>query len=213
MKPELKKAAAELLDEHKTIAAAADALSAKLARDNALRLAAAFFILAEVNLPARPLTANGSRAERGKELQSRRRPGPHRRPAKMPTRAQKTGAIRAEQTYVETIFDRKLRGGRKLGDVRLHELRAIAESSAQNAVSFLTRGYEDAVEVIACTMLSKYCVASDPLARIRDVIKPTVASKIFDQAKIKAAEELRDGSDKLAKNLIALAQAQELPAS
>ena len=209
MKPELRKAATELLDEHKTIAAAAEALSAKLARDNALRLAAAAYILAEVNMPK---TAT-AKEKRGKEIHSRRRPGPHRRPAKMPTRAQKTGAIRAEQTYVETIFDRKLRGGRKLGDVPVHELRAIAEASAETAVSFLTRGYEDAVEVIACTMLSKFCVASDPFARIRDVIKPAVVSKIFDQAKIKAAEELRDGSAKLAKNLIAIAQQQELPAS
>lgn len=210
MKPELKKAATDVLAEHKTIPAAAEALSAKLARDNALRLAAAQFVIGNVQ-PRETATAS-TKAKKPHEMQSRRRVGPHRRP-KMPTRAQKAAAIRAEHTYVDTIFDRKMRGGHKLGDIKVHELRAIAEQCADMSMKFIMRGYDDAVDVYACTALSKHCVAADPFSKVRDVIKAPIVSAVYEKAKIEAAEWLRDGSADMAKRLIASAQRMELPAS
>jgi hypothetical protein len=203
VKPNLGQIGRQLLDEHKTSLAAAEALAKQIAADGDLRLALALDFIKRFE------------AKPKKETASRRRVGPHRsnhgrRSGGVPTTAQKVGAVRAQKLYAETIFDRKLRGGRKLGDVHVHELRAIAESSALTAVSFLQRGYDDAVEVFACTMLTKHCVASDPFAKVRDVIKASIATSIFDKAKIKAAEMLRDGGAKIARELIAAAQQQEL---
>jgi hypothetical protein len=200
-KPDLAKIGRALLDQHGAALPAAEALAKQLAGDADLRLAFALEFIKR--LEAKPK----------KETQSRRRVGPHRtgrRGSGMPTTTQKAGAVRAQKVYAEAIFDQKLRGGRKLGDVHVHELRAIAESSASTAVSFLQRGYDDAVEVFACTMLTKHCVASDPFAKVRDVIKPSIAASIFDKAKIKAAELLREGGTKIARELIAAAQQQEI---
>jgi hypothetical protein len=203
MEPNLRSTALAHLRQHEKFTDAVKALADDIAQNEELRRAIAADYLKR--LP---------QAKRGKELHSRRRVGPHRRAARpkpMPTTSQKAGALAAERTFATTIFDRKLRGGRKLGEVRIHELRAIAEESANTATSFLQRGYDDAVETFACVMLSKHCVAADPFAKVRDTIKPTTASAIFESAKIKAAQMLRDGGATLAQNLIAAAQAQELP--
>ena len=152
------------------------------------------------------------RPERRKEISARRRVGPHRKRSTTPTAAQKKAAVKAEKIYVETIFDHKIRGGRKLGDVRVNELRAIAENSANTSVSFFQRGYEDAVETFVALMLSRHCVAADPFAKVRDTIKASVVKAVLDKAKISAAELIRDRSAKVAADLIAAANAQELPA-
>jgi hypothetical protein len=198
----LKAVVRKLLEEHKTAASATAALADQISKDAELRRAAAAAIIRQ---------HSEAKLKGKREVHSRRRPGPHRKPT--PTRAQKLGALKAEKTYVETVFDRKMRGGRKLGEIRVHELRAIAEASASTATSFLQRGYEDAVETFACVALSNYCVTSDPFAKVRDVIKPSVATTIFEKAKISAAESLRDGSGRLAKELLAAAQKQELGTS
>jgi hypothetical protein len=201
MKKELKEFAEKLVAA-KTRAASIEALAEAIARERSLRMAAAEYVIDA--LPAR--------APKRKELHSRRRIGPHRAALKLPTAAQKTAALRAEHIYTATIFDRQLRGGKKLGDVRHHELRAIAERSAENAVSFLNRGFEDAVETIGLTMLARHCgMPSDPYAKVRDLIKPATAERIFQQAAAKAAEQIRDEGARLAKNLLEVAHNQEIP--
>jgi hypothetical protein len=207
MKDQLRTAAADLLKQHATIAAAAKPLADKLAKDSELRLLAATEILRLVA----PKSARKRPAPVG-----RRRTGPHRRPegkksgSKLPTVQQKTGALQAERAYRDEIFERKIRGGRKLGDVRVHELRAIAQAAAETATSFLTRGYVDAVETFACTMLAGYCVSADPHAMVRDTIKPSIAASIYERAQLKAAETIRDGSARLASELLTVAAAQEI---
>jgi hypothetical protein len=205
MKDQLRSAALALFKEHGTIAAAATPLADQLAKDSELRLLAATEILRAVV----PKSARKRPAPH-----ARRRTGPHRRPeerkTKLPSTAQKAGALQAERAYRDTIFERKLRGGRKLGDVRIHELRAIAQDSAETATSFLTRGYEDAVETIACTMLAGHCIAADPHATVRETIKASIATSIYERARVKAAEAIRDGSAKLATDLLAVAAAQPI---
>lgn len=204
MKDQLRTAATDLLKQHGTIAAAAKPMADKLAKDAELRLLAATEILRMVAPKS---------ARKKPETQSMRRTGPHRRPQagrKLPTAQQKSGALQAERAYRDEIFDRKIRGGRKLGDLRVHELRAVAQSSAETATSFLTRGYEDAVLTIACTMLAGYCVAADPHATVRDTIKASVATSIFERAQLKAAETIRDGSARLAHELLSIAAAQQI---
>jgi hypothetical protein len=139
----------------------------------------------------------------------RRREGKHRRQVGTPSAAAKAGAVTAMQAIHHEIFQRRVRGVGRLGNIHVHELRAIAESQATTAASFLQRGYDDAVEAIALTTLSGYCVAADPFAKVPDVIPAKVAVKAFEDAKIKAAEVIRDGSAKIASDLIA--SARELP--
>lgn len=205
MKDQLRVAATDLIKQHGTISAATKPMADKLARDAELRLLAATEILR--------LVAPKS-ARKKPEPRSMRRTGPHRKPEakrkNLPSAQQKTGALQAERTYRDEIFERKIRGGRKLGDLRVHELRAVAHASAETATSFLTRGYEDAVLTIACTMLAGHCVAADPHATVRDTIKPSVASSIFERAQVKAAETIRDGSARLATELLAIAAAQQI---
>jgi hypothetical protein len=203
MRRKLKEAAEKIVAEAKDLPAAATALAERLASDKALCLLAAFIVIER--LP--------KRAGRRRELPSRRRAGAHRAKAKLPTAAQKTGALRAEQASTEMIYERKLRGGRQVGDVRMHEIKAIAEMSADNSLKFLFRGFEDAVEFFALTAISKHCVASDPYAKLRDIVKPSIIAKAFQKGAIDATEAMRDGAGELKRRLIAAAQSQELPAS
>lgn len=207
MKDQLRTAATDLIKQHGTIASAAKPMANKLAKDAELCLLAATEIL-------RMVAPKSARKKR--EPRSLRRTGPHRRPAdkksgsKLPTAQQKTGALQAERAYRDEIFDRKVRGGRKLGDLRVHELRAVAQAAAEAATSFLTRGYVDAVETITCTMLAGYCVSADPHAKVRDTIKASVAASIYERAQLKAAETIRDGSARLAHELLSVAAAQQI---
>jgi len=142
----------------------------------------------------------------------RRRQGKHRRTAAVgtPSSRAKAGAVAAMKLATAEIFNRKIRGAGRLGNVRMHELRAIAESQARTAGDFLQRGYDDAVEAIACIALSEYCVAADPFAKVAEVIPAKVAAKAFEDAKLKAAEVIRDGSAKVAHDLIATARGKPL---
>jgi hypothetical protein len=174
---------------------AAAELNARLAKDPDLRLAIVIDWLSAM-IPT--------------VKHSRRRPGPHRTPSKRrstPTSDQKAAAVRAElKLTASIIFDRVLRGGRRLGDLRCNELMAFAEQSAATATGFLSRGYDDAVDAIGCKLLahhvSEHVRITDPFAVVRDVVKPAVATKVFDQAKISAAEMIRDGSARLARELM-----------
>jgi hypothetical protein len=136
---------------------------------------------------------------------ARRRVGPHRKArerALVPTSEQKTGALAARAQVADLIFEHKLRGGKMLGEIRVHELKAIVEAAAHSATSLLWRGYEDAVDTFLCASLADHCVAADPFGLVKDMIKPSDAVKMLDRAKIRAAEALRDGSARLAKELI-----------
>jgi hypothetical protein len=142
----------------------------------------------------------------------RRRQGKHRRTAAIgtPSSRAKAGAVAAMKLASAEIFNRKIRGVGRLGNIHIHELRAIAESQASTAASFLQRGYDDAVEAIACITLTQHCVAADPFAKVVDVIPEKIAIKAFDDAKLKAAEVIRDGSAKVAHDLIAVARGTPL---
>ena len=138
---------------------------------------------------------------------SRRRSGKHRRStiAKLPSASQKAANISVAKNYAHEIFARKLRGGKTLGEIRINELRAFAQASAQVATQFLNRGYEDAVDLFACIRLSNYCVATDPDALVRDCIKPSVMVAIYDRARIDAAEEIATRGATLTQDLLTAA--------
>jgi len=140
----------------------------------------------------------------------RRREGPHRR-VKLgtPSAAQKAGTVKAGTVIRHEIFERRIRGAGRLGDIHIHELRAIAESQASTATSFLQRGYDDAVESILLLMLNDHCVASEPFTKVRDAVPPNVVEAKLKAAKIKAAEVIRDGSIRVAHDLIASAHKAE----
>lgn len=140
---------------------------------------------------------------------SRRREGAHRRTG-LPTSKQRAGAIAAKSIVADEIFLRKIRGEGPLGSIQVNRLRAIAESQSMTAVSFLERGYDDAVEAIVCQTLSDYCVTADPFAKVVDVIPAKVAEKAFKDARIQAAEIIRDGSAKIAHDLVESARNPKL---
>jgi hypothetical protein len=139
---------------------------------------------------------------------ARRREGKHRRSSllRTPTDAQKAGAIAAGQAVAAEIFNRKIRGYGPLGKLRVHELRAIAENLANTAGDFLQRGYDDAVDAIAIRRLNDYCVAADPHGEVEKVIPLKIAVQYYNDARIKAVEVIRDGSAKVASDLIAAAR-------
>ena len=140
----------------------------------------------------------------------RRREGPHRRiKLGTPSAAQKAGAIKAGSVIKHEIFERRIRGAGRLGDIHIHELRALAESRASTATSFLQRGYDDAVESILLLMLNDHCVASEPFTKVRDAVPPNVVEAKLKAAKIKAAEVIRDGSIRVAHDLMASAHKPE----
>jgi hypothetical protein len=141
---------------------------------------------------------------------ARRREGPHRKHqqprALVPSAAQKVGALIARAHVADQdVFDHKLRGGKKFGDIRINELPAYIERSAYSATAMLTRGLEDAVDTFLCAGAQDICVPSDPFNSIRDTLKKNEANKLMEHAKIRAAEVLRDKSALLAQELIALA--------
>lgn len=205
MKRELREAAQKIVNEAKNYNAAANVLAEKLESDKKLRVAAAMAVID--TLPRWP-------TER-RELHARRREGPHRSPksSKLPTKTQKEGAIRAAQSITMAIFDRKIRGGKKLGDVKMYEIRAISEKAADDMAFFLNRGFEDGVEAFGMTMLARHCVAADPDTKLRDLVKPVFAQKCFQEAAIKVAEFMANRSKTLKHDLIAAAQTLELPAA
>lgn len=140
----------------------------------------------------------------------RRREGPHRRiKLGTPTAAQKAGAVKAGSVIRHEIFERRIRGSGRLGDIYIHELRALAESQAATATSFLQRGYDDAVESILLLMLNDHCVASEPFTKVRDAVPPNVVEAKLKAAKLKAAEVIRDGSIRVAHDLLASAHKPE----
>ena len=193
-KPDLQTIARDMLIEHKTIAAAVKPFAALIEQNAELRAALATDYLKQVAATAK------------KTPHSRRRTGPHRRPvSKGPTAEQKAGAMRAERQYVAAVFAHKLRGGNTIGNTRINQLQTIADTSAQNGLTFLRRGYDDIVESFTCTWLSQYSVASDPFALVKDTIKPAIAQAMLDHAKIKAMEFIHAASDREKKELYQLA--------
>ena len=168
----LRDTALALLKEHKTIEAAVQPFAALLEKNAELRTAIATQYLSTV-APRAPM--------------SRRREGVHRRtrakslpPPKHPSASQRAANIKASKDIAHEIFKRKLRGGKTLGEIHVNELRAFAQSSAEVATRFLSRGYEDAVDLFACIRLANYCVAADPFMLVKDAIKPSVVLQIYD---------------------------------
>ena len=193
----LEKLCEDLHTTHKTIADAVTALAAELKSNAELRNLAALFVLQRTK-PSKP--------------RSRRREGPKQSPRShrlLPTPAQKIANIRADKQIAAGIFSRKLRGGRLLGTIRVHELRAFAEESANNASSFLNRGFDDAVDAVAFGLMAKHCVAADPTALVPEIINERKASHFYEQAKRMAAEKISEHASRIARDLTS----SELPAS
>ncbi len=192
----IRDAALDLLKKHKTPDAAAKPFADLIEKDGNLRQALALEYLTSLAPKATP---------------SRRRSGVHRRSApivKLPSESQKKSNLAAAKTFAHEIFNRRLRGGKCLGDIRINELRAYARQSAEVAGRFIQRGYEDAVDLFACVRLAGYCVAADPDASVRETIKPSVVVGIYQQAKIDAAEEIATRGAMLSQDLMAAATAR-----
>lgn len=212
----LKSAAAEILKSTDGNVTKAAALFAKALTENSRR--PLLIALAADYLERLPKTETDAPTETPKTKQprqphSRRREGPHRTPKKLgtPTAAQKAGVIKAGKVIQHEIFDRRIRGAGRLGDIHIHELRAIAESQAATATSFLQRGYDDAVESILLLMLNDHCVTAEPFVKVRDAVPPNVVEAKLKAAKLKAAEVIRDGSIRVAHDLIASAHRADTP--
>jgi len=119
----------------------------------------------------------------------------------MPTAANKAGAIAAMKLEEAAIFERKIRGAGDLGQLHVHELRAIASDLGRAAVEKVKLGYNDALDSVLIMKLSKHCVAADQFARVADVISQRDAVRLYEEAKPIAAAVLRDGMDAMFKSL------------
>lgn len=134
---------------------------------------------------------------------SRSRAGPHRHKPHRRSAEMKAATLRSRQTLAkQVVFDRQIRGGGRLGDLRMHELSAIAQANAQISTGFLMRGVEDAVEAVALIKLSRHTVSADPFARVEDVFKADTVAKFFDEAQLHVVRLFRDESVKLAHDLV-----------
>jgi hypothetical protein len=196
MARDLREFATRLLEKHGgDIEKTANALDGMVQKDEELRLAIVIDWLARMA----PAPAH-----------SRQRRGPHRTPIKRrttPTKDQKAAAIRAETKLASTlIFDRVMRGGQRLGDIKCSELEVLMHKSIECCIGFNARGYEDGVDAVGYRLLAEHIAehitVTDPFATVRDVVKPAIASKIFEKAKIEAAIIQREVNAKLARDLI-----------
>ena len=158
------------------------------------------------------LSSIGPKREAAKPT-ARRKEGPHRKArerALVPSNDQKVANLMARSRIADLIFEHRLRGGKKFGEIRYHELPATIEKSALSATAMLSRGYEDVVDTFLCASALDHGVPSDPFTRIDAVIKPAVAASMLESAKLRAAEVVRDKSALLAKELVALAHARRI---
>jgi hypothetical protein len=142
----------------------------------------------------------------------RRRQGKHRRTAAIgtPTPHARAGAVAAMKLATAEIFNRKIRGAGRLGNIEVHQLRAISEDLANTTGEFVQRGFDDGVEAIALSMMSDHCVAADPFAKVVDVIPAKVAEQAFKDAKIRTAQVFAAASAKIAHDLIAAARGKPM---
>jgi hypothetical protein len=146
--------------------------------------------------------------EQEKPVASRGKTGPHRRgraapKPKLPTEAQKKGAIRAAVAEATTFLDTKrLRDGRAIGDVLLVELPRLALGAANKSVTFLSRGMEDAADAILCQKLAQHVQPSSSDAKVRDAIKPEVVEKLHAEAQLMAAQRIADAAARTARELL-----------
>jgi hypothetical protein len=150
----------------------------------------------------RPLTKSPLKPQPPLELASRRRKGSHRRPIRIaPTAAQKAGEMEAAVRREALVFQRKVRGGKLLAEIRVRELRALVQESGHAAGSFVSRGYEDAVDAFLCRKLADHCVATDPDAIVIDIVNGAVATKMLKDAQRDAAQFIAEAAARIAKDL------------
>src|SRR5262252_8594347 len=135
----------------------------------------------------------GERAKAAAEDRARGKEGPNRRTAKVPTADQKSAALRVMTETPESFLDaRRLRDGRVIGDVPLHELPRIAAEASSKAVTFLRRGLEDAVDAIACARLADRARPTSNETRVRDAFKPGIVEQIFAESRLEAVQRMQE---------------------
>jgi len=191
------------------ISKAAVLIDRDLAAKTDLRLALIRWLLAALAEPARatptPMPAAAQPlpgvTAQSKAPHSRRKTGVHQKQSGMPSAAQKAGALAAMAEAASGVFDRKMRGGQRLKQIKVRELMAIVSDSGHAAGSFILRGYEDAVDAILCRKLAHHCVTSDPDLTVEDIVKEEVAAKYFREAKIKASQFTQRMAAKIASEL------------
>jgi hypothetical protein len=125
---------------------------------------------------------------------SRHRPGRHRRPGTpgMPSEINREAARTADRHLAAVVFERKMRGGKKLGDLRWNELHAYKREAIATGVEMLNRGFDDVVEGIACDMIERHCVPADPFETVRNIIKAEDAMTIMEQARVEAFHRITE---------------------
>jgi hypothetical protein len=123
-------------------------------------------------------------------VHARGREGPKRR--KMPTEAQRQAEITAAQRT--TLFDTwRVRGGHKIGNLYVHELRTRALESVRTGFGFVVRGKDDLVDGVSFQLIALHVQASDPMARVRDV----VSEKTLKQIQARAIKLAKKGIDRV----------------
>lgn len=120
----------------------------------------------------------------------RNRSGPIRQNPLVPTRQQ----LAAEQalTRTTTLFDSwKVRDGRrmrKIGDLSVYELLVLAEQSALQGVQYIQKGRVDLIDGVTLKMIANHVRASDPNARVRDVVNEITLKRLGEKA-VKLADK------------------------
>ena len=136
----LNSAASAILKKYPALEIAAKHFVALIERDDDLRTTLALLYLREID---------------DNTLHARRRRGAHRRPKitthnnKMPTKAQREASVKARSKIASVVFDRKLRGGKVLGELHVRELRAMTAAQLETSMKFLGNSYVDLVDFVA----------------------------------------------------------------
>lgn len=134
-----------------------------------------------------------------------------RRPTGTPSPRARAGAIVAMKLEAAEIFNYRLRGiGRRVGELYVHELRALAKGLAVSAGNRLKGGIEEGAESIWLGKLADHCVTAHSFAKVKETIPVNVAITTMERARIMAAEIIRDNAAKVVSDLIASARPPQI---
>jgi len=120
---------------------------------------------------------------------------------KMPTPAQRRAEIEVGQST--TLFDTWKIGGRKIGDLYVHELRELAAERVASGFATVVYGQQRIFNGAACQLITQHVVTCSPMQRVRDIITAETLKRIerkaqaftkraIDKAKALSVETLRE---------------------
>lgn len=136
------------------------------------------------------------------EAHSRRRTGTHRKTQRERTQAQKDAALAVQATHARAAaWDRRVRGGRRLGSLHFRELDAIIAESSNMAASFLGRGIEDAIDACLLRRIKQHVGSPDPDMLLQDAVKDALVTTMLRESAAEAAASIAQTAALFAKRL------------